>query len=94
MKTLLLSVKKTFTSSQTVHAKARAQYAHQFPGGSWSAPVAMANFLRELHIRNGGTLTLPDHGAGAHMGILANNHAPGLFPAMQFEVAEPVLAAA
>jgi hypothetical protein len=80
MKTLLASIKPTFTSSQTIHAKARTQYAHQFPGGSWSAPVAMANFLRELHIRNKGTLQLPDHGQGAHMGILANNAAPGLFP--------------
>ena len=80
MKTLLLSIKPTFSSSQTIHAKARNQYAHQFPGGSWSAPVAMANFLRELHVRNNGTLQLPDHGQGAHMGILANNAAPGLFP--------------
>jgi hypothetical protein len=80
MKSLLESIKPTFKSSNLIHAKARVQYAHQFPGGSWSAPVAMANFLRELHVRNGGTLSLPTHGQGAHMGIMSNNAAPGLFP--------------
>jgi hypothetical protein len=40
----------------------------------------MANFLRELHIRNSGSLNLPYHGDGAKMGIEAGNVAPGLFP--------------
>ena len=89
MKTLLVSVKATFNNSHTIHAKARAQFAHQFPGGSWTAPVAMANFMRELHIRNKGTLQLPNHGAGAAMGILSNNHAPGLFPVAPVVVVAP-----
>jgi hypothetical protein len=40
----------------------------------------MANFIRELYLRNGGTINLPDHGDGAKMGIEAGNVAPGLFP--------------
>lgn len=80
MQTLLKSVKKTFNSSHTVHSKAKVQFEHRFPGGSWNAPSAMANFLRELHIRNGGTLNLPYHGEGAKMGIEAGDVAPGLFP--------------
>jgi hypothetical protein len=40
----------------------------------------MANFLREIHVRNGGKLNLPYHGEGAKMGIEAGNIAPGLFP--------------
>jgi hypothetical protein len=40
----------------------------------------MANFLRELHIRNSGKLNLPYHGDGAKMGIESGNVAPGLFP--------------
>jgi hypothetical protein len=40
----------------------------------------MSNFMRELHMLNGGTLQLPTHGAGAHVGITAGNFAPGLFP--------------
>jgi hypothetical protein len=79
MQTLLESVKPIFKSSNLIHSKAKVQYTHQFPGGSWSAPVAMANFLRELHVRAGGTLMLPDHGRGAHM-CIDTNAAPGLFP--------------
>ena len=80
MQTLLKSVKKTFTSSHLVHSKAKVQFEHRFPGGSWNAPSAMANFLRELHIRNKGKLNLPYHGEGAKMGIEDGNVAPGLFP--------------
>jgi hypothetical protein len=80
MKTLLESVKPTFKSSSLIHAKAKVQWEHKNPGSTWSAPSAMANFLRELHLRNGGTLDLPYHGEGATMGILAGNIAPGLFP--------------
>lgn len=80
MKTVLDNIKHTFKSSSLVHAKARVQWEHKNPGATWSAPSAMANFLRELYIRNGGTLELPYHGEGATMGVLAGNVAPGLFP--------------
>lgn len=80
MKTLLKSVASTFNSSSIVHAKARVQWEHVNPGATWSAPSAMANFLRELHILNGGKLKLPYHGEGAKMGIESGNVAPGLFP--------------
>lgn len=80
MKTLLESVKTTFKSSSLVHSKARMQWEHKNPGSTWTAPTAMANFLRELHIRNGGSLELTYHGEGATMGVLAGNIAPGLFP--------------
>lgn len=80
MKTLLESIKPTFKSSSLIHAKAKVQWEHVNPGATWSAPSAMANFLRELHIRNGGKLNLPYHGEGAKMGIEAGNVAPGLFP--------------
>lgn len=79
MKTLLESIKPTFKSSALVHAKAKVQWAHKNPGATWSAPSAMANFMRELHIRNNGTLNLPYHGAGATMDV-NTNPAPGLFP--------------
>jgi hypothetical protein len=80
MKTLLETIKPTFKSSALIHAKAKVQFAHVFPGGSWNAPSAMSNFLRELHIRNSGQLMLPYHGEGAKMGIESGNIAPGLFP--------------
>ena len=81
MRTLLESIKPTFKSSVLIHAKAKVQFEHVFPGGSWNAPSAMSNFLRELFIRNGGTeLNLPYHGEGAKMGVEAGNIAPGLFP--------------
>ena len=80
MKTLLKSIKPTFKSSSLIHSKAKVQWEHKNPGSTWSAPSAMANFLRELHIRNGGTLDLPYHGEGATMGIVSSNAAPGLFP--------------
>ena len=81
MRTLLEAIKPTFKSSALIHAKAKVQFEHVFPGGSWNAPSAMSNFLRELFIRNGGTeLNLPYHGEGAKMGVEAGNVAPGLFP--------------
>jgi hypothetical protein len=80
MKTLLESVKITYKSSGLVHAKAKVQWEHKNPGAGWSAPQAMSNFLRELHILSGGTLDLPYHGDGAKMGILDGNIAPGLIP--------------
>ena len=80
MKTLLESIKPTFKSSHILHDKGKDQWAHVRPGATWSAPDAMANFMRELHIRNGGKLNLPFHGPGAKMGIEEGNVAPGLFP--------------
>jgi hypothetical protein len=83
MKTLLKSIKPIFKSSHTVHEKAKDQWDHVNPGATWSAPSAMSNFMRELHIRNGGKLNLPYHGEGAKMGIEEGNIAPGLFPKAQ-----------
>lgn len=80
METLLASVKETFKSSALVHAKAKVQWEHKNPGSTWSAPSAMSNFMRELHILNGGALQLPTHGSGASMGLATGNAAPGLFP--------------
>ena len=80
MKTLLASVKTTFKSSHLVHDKAKVQWEYTRPGAGWTAPTAMSNFLRELHIRNGGSLELPYHGEGATIGVLTGNIANGLFP--------------
>lgn len=80
MRDVLALVKETFKSSHLVHSKAKVQWEHKNPGATWSAPSAMANFLRELYIRNGGKINLPYHGEGAKMGILDNNVADGLFP--------------
>jgi hypothetical protein len=80
MKILLESCKQTFKSSHTMHSKAKVQWEHSHPGAGWVAPTAMANFMRELHLRNGGTLNLPFHGDGAKVGIEDGNIAPGLFP--------------
>ena len=78
---LLNVVKKTYKSSSLIHSKAKVQWEHVNPGGTWTAPTAMSNFLRELYIRNGGAkLNLPYHGEGAKMGITDGNVAPGLFP--------------
>ena len=86
MKTLLNSIKQTFKSSSLIHAKAKIQWEHVNPGGSWTAPTAMSNFMRELYIRNGGTeLNLPYHGQGAKMGIEDGNVAPGLFPTTEVQ---------
>ena len=80
MKTLLESIKPTFKSSALIHAKAKVQWEHKNPGSTWSAPSAMSNFMREMHIRNNGKLNLPYHGEGSKMGIEEGNTAPGLFP--------------
>ena len=80
MKLLLESCKQTFRSSHLMHAKAKIQWEHSHPGAGWVAPTAMSNFMRELHLRNGGNLNLPFHGAGAKVGIEDGNTAPGLFP--------------
>lgn len=80
MKTVLESIKPTFNRAATIHAKAKIQWAHVRPGASWSAPEAMSNFLREVHLRNGGKLNLPYHGEGSKIGIEAGNIAEGLFP--------------
>lgn len=80
MKTLLDSVKKTFKSSALIHSKAKVQWAHVRPGASWSAPEAMSNFLREMHIRNGGKLNLPYHGEGSKVGVEEGNIVDGLIP--------------
>lgn len=76
---VLNSAKKKFSSSQIVHSKAKMQWAHVNPGATWSAPSAMANFLRELYIMDGGTINLPYHGEGALMQV-ATNPVTGLFP--------------
>jgi len=80
MKTLLDSIKLTFKSSALIHAKAKIQWEYTHPGAGWNAPVAMSNFLRELHLRADGTLPLPFHGEGSRVGIEDGNVAPGLFP--------------
>jgi len=80
MKNLLESCKQTFKSSHLMHAKAKVQWEHSHPGAGWVAPTAMSNFMRELHLRNGGKLNLPFHGDGAKVGIEDGNTAPGLFP--------------
>jgi len=79
MARVLHACAKYFNSSATLHSKAKLQHAHVFPGASWSAPSAMANFLRELYIMEGGSIQLPYHGEGALMQV-ATNPAPGLFP--------------
>lgn len=80
----VLDICKTiFKSSHLIHAKAKTQWEHSHPGAGWNAPLAMSNFLRELHLYAGGQLNLPFHGAGSAVGIEDNNIAPGLFPAQQ-----------
>jgi hypothetical protein len=80
MVTLLKSLKTTFKSSHLIHAKAKIQWEHSHPGAGWVAPTAMSNFMRELHMMNGGKIPLPCHGKGAEVGIAGGNFAPGLFP--------------
>ena len=80
MRGLLESIKPTFKSSHLVHSKAKVQWEHSHPGAGWTAPVAMSNFLREMHIRNQGSLNLPYHGEGSKVGIEAGNLADGLVP--------------
>jgi hypothetical protein len=83
MSMLLKSLRATFKSSHLIHSKAKIQWEHSHPGAGWVAPTAMANFMRELHMMNGGNLNLPTHGSGASVGIANGNYAPGLFPAKE-----------
>jgi hypothetical protein len=46
MTEVLSTVKSTFKSSHVIHAKAKVQWEYKNPGSAWSAPSAMANFLR------------------------------------------------
>jgi hypothetical protein len=80
MKEVLALCKKSFRDSHLLHSKAKVQWEYSHPGAGWNAPLAMSNFLRELYIRNGGTIVLPYHGEGSKVGIEAGNIAPGLFP--------------
>lgn len=78
---VLKSAKKFFSSSHTVHSKAKIQWEHSHPGAGWNAPLAMSNFLRELHmIDNGKIKDLPFHGTASQTGIESGNVVPGLFP--------------
>lgn len=79
MTMVLRGVKTYFNNSSIVHSKAKLQWAHVNPGATWSAPSAMANFLRELYIMSGGQVQLPYHGEGALMQV-ATNPVNGLFP--------------
>ena len=79
MNPVLRSIKKQFSSTAIVHTKAKRQWEHVNPGASWSAPSAMANFMREVYIMNGGQIPLPYHGEGAKMQV-ATNPVTGLFP--------------
>jgi hypothetical protein len=80
MQVVLESVKTVFKSSHLIHSKAKIQWEHSHPGAGWNAPLAMSNFLRELHVYNSGSLNLPYHGAGSTVGIVEGNIAEGLFP--------------
>jgi hypothetical protein len=77
---VLKSAKKVFSSSHLVHAKAKVQWEYSHPGAGWNAPLAMSNFLRELHVLDNGKINLPYHGAASKTGIENGNVAPGLFP--------------
>lgn len=80
MSTLLESIAAVWSDSSVVHAKGRAQWAfYKGDGATWTAPTAMANFLREVHVVKGGTLNLPFHGDGSKMGIEEGVIAPGLW---------------
>ena len=80
MQAVLESVKTVFKSSHLIHSKAKIQWEHSHPGAGWNAPLAMSNFLRELHIHTQGSLNLPFHGIGSLIGVESKNYAPGLFP--------------
>jgi len=77
---VLISAKAAFNSSHTVHSKAKIQWEYSHPGAGWNAPLAMSNFLRELHIIAGGTVNLPFHGVASKTGVEDGNIVPGLFP--------------
>ena len=51
MITVLNSAKSFFTSSYTVHSKAKKQWEHSHPGAGWNAPLAMSNtVIRPLDV--------------------------------------------
>lgn len=77
---VLISAKAAFSSSHTVHSKAKTQWEYSHPGAGWNAPLAMSNFLRELYVVTGGKINLPYHGAASKTGVEDGNIAPGLFP--------------
>jgi hypothetical protein len=80
MKTLLKSISAVWPDSHVVHDKGKAQWAHyKGDGATWTAPTAMANFMREVHLVKGGELCLPFHGDGSKMGIEEGVVAPGLW---------------
>ena len=80
MKTLLRSIAAVWPDSHVVHDKGKAQWVHyKGDGATWTAPTAMANFMREVHVVRGGTLALPYHGDGSKMGIEEGIVAPGLW---------------
>jgi len=79
MRKLCASIFKVWNDSGVVHAKGRQQWAfYKGDGATWTAPTAMSNFLREVHIVGGGKLELPFHGDGSKMGIEEGVVAPGL----------------
>lgn len=80
MQTLCDSISKVWNDSSVTHAKGRDQWAYyKGEGATWTAPTAMSNFLREVHIVKGGQLKLPFHGDGSKMGIEEGIVAPGLW---------------
>lgn len=80
MDTLLKRISTVWPDSAVVHAKGRAQWAfYKGDGATWTAPTAMANFLREVYKVKGGTMSLPYHGDGSKMGVEEGVVAPGLF---------------
>ena len=79
MNPVLHKLKKHFSSSAIVHSKAKRQWEYVNPGATWSAPSAMANFIREVYMMSGGEIPLPYHGEGAKMQV-ATNPVTGLFP--------------
>jgi hypothetical protein len=83
MITVLKSARRVFNSSHHVHAKAKIQWEHSHPGAGWNAPLAMSNFLRELHVMGSNEINLPYHGAASKTGIDEGNLAPGLFPSKE-----------
>lgn len=60
MKQVLSEVAKNFDSGSIVHKMAKEQW--EYTVGNWSAPDAMAKFLREVYKLNNGKLTLPYKG--------------------------------
>ena len=79
MRMLCESIAQVWADASVVHAKGRAQWAfYKGDGATWTAPTAMSNFMREVHMVRGGPLQLPFHGDGSKMGIQEGVIAPGL----------------